>query len=127
MTTDENHEFTVYMKGDLDLPAPPTFLTCMTTTPKWAGMLAYRRQHIEVTLITTVGSNLPVGKYLKKKSILREIHTANGGTVQGNYMMKRMMTDALIISFDGLHTMSFVFPSKHTAKPWKGDVSSYKK
>ncbi|OWZ16282.1 hypothetical protein PHMEG_0009946 [Phytophthora megakarya] len=91
MTADEQQVFSAYMKGDLDFPASPTFLTCTTTTLKRAGMLAYHQRHIEVTLIANVGSNLQVCKYLKKKSILRELHTANGGTAQDSLMMKRLM------------------------------------
>ncbi|OWZ18703.1 hypothetical protein PHMEG_0007169 [Phytophthora megakarya] len=41
-------------------------------------------------------------------------------------MMKRLMTDALRIAFDGLNTLSFVFPSKRTAKPWEGAALKFR-
>ncbi|OWZ11155.1 hypothetical protein PHMEG_00015872 [Phytophthora megakarya] len=126
MTALELDALDAYMTGRLDLPAPPTFLTCTMSTLKRLAILKFHKEHIEATLIAFVEAKIRLGKHITRQAILRELLAANGGPTQGDKMVKRLMGEALRIVFDGRNTLSFVFASKRAAKPWIGAALKFR-
>ncbi|KAE8881298.1 hypothetical protein PF003_g34625 [Phytophthora fragariae] len=83
MTSDEVAAMDAYVNRRLELPAPPTFLSCTATGLKRAAMLVFHHEHVEAALIADVPANVRLGKYISRQSILRELVAANGGDEAG--------------------------------------------
>ncbi|KAE9067286.1 hypothetical protein PF005_g27818 [Phytophthora fragariae] len=94
MTSDEVAAMDAYVNRRLELPAPPTFLSCTATGLKRAAMLVFHHEHVEAALIADVPANVRLGKYISRQSILRELVAANGGDEAGRLRMKRFIKAA---------------------------------
>ncbi|KAE9005638.1 hypothetical protein PR003_g13047 [Phytophthora rubi] len=122
MTPAETEAMEAYLSRRLDLPAPPTFLSCTATAFKRAAMVAFHHEHVEATLITEVPANARLGRHVPRQSILRELVAGNTPDEAGKTRMKRFIKDVQRIIFDGEHTLSVVFMSHRTAAQWDGAV-----
>ncbi|KAE8972863.1 hypothetical protein PR001_g26477 [Phytophthora rubi] len=120
MTSDEVATMDAYVNRRLELPAPPTFLSCTATGLKRAAMLVFHHEHVEAALIADVPANVRLGKYISRQSILRELVAANGGDEAGRLRMKRFIKAAQRIQFDGEHTLTVIFMSHRAASEWDG-------
>ncbi|OWZ15272.1 hypothetical protein PHMEG_00011124 [Phytophthora megakarya] len=120
MTSDESTVLAAYVSRELDLPAPPTFLTCTASSLTRAAFMVYNQSHIETTLLADVPARIRLGRNIARRSILRELVDANGGTDQGKTRMKAFIKAAERVVFDGHHTLSFVFMSNKAAASWAG-------
>ncbi|OWZ22451.1 hypothetical protein PHMEG_0002847 [Phytophthora megakarya] len=120
MTDEKFAAMEAYVSRKLDLPAPPTFLSCTVTGLKRAALLAFHRDHVEAALIADVPANARLGKHLSHQSILREMVTGNTSDEAGRLRMKKFISAAQRVTFDGEHTLSIIFMSKATAAAWDG-------
>ncbi|OWZ14412.1 hypothetical protein PHMEG_00012116 [Phytophthora megakarya] len=120
MTDEESTVLAAYVARELELPAPPTFLTCTATRLTRAAFMAFHQSHIEATLLADIPARVRLGRNIARRSILRELVDANGGTEDGKQRMKAFIKAAQRVVFDGHHTLSFVFMSRRAAAAWAG-------
>ncbi|EGZ27310.1 hypothetical protein PHYSODRAFT_293273 [Phytophthora sojae] len=109
-----------YVSRRLDLPAPPTFLSCTTTGLKRAALLAFHQEHVEASVIADVPATVGLGRNIPRQSILRELVAGNAGNEPGKLRMKRFIKAAQRILFDGEHTLRVIFMSRRAAMEWDG-------
>ncbi|KAE8913684.1 hypothetical protein PF005_g8897 [Phytophthora fragariae] len=122
MTPAETEAMEAYLSRRLDLPAPPTFLSCTATAFKRAAMVVFHQEHVEATLIAEVPANARLGRHVPRQSILHELVAGNTPDEAGKVRMKRFIKDVQRIIFDGEHTLSVVFMSHRTVAQWDGAV-----
>ncbi|KAE9183348.1 hypothetical protein PF004_g23970 [Phytophthora fragariae] len=121
MTEDETEAMEAYLSRTLELPAPPTFLSCTATAFKRAAMVAFHREHVEATLIADVPANARLGRHIARQSILRELVSGNASNEAGRNRMQQFIKGAQRITFDGEHTLSVIFMYHRAVAPWDGE------
>lgn len=126
MSDEESSALRAYVSRELELPAPPTFLTCTASSLTRAAFMAYHQSHIEATLLADVPARARLGRNISRRSILRELVDANGGSDDGKRRMKAFIKAAQRIVFDGHHTLSFVFMSNSSAAGWSGSKLKFR-
>ena len=72
MTAEEREALTAYVEDRLELPSPPTFLACTTPGLQQAEMMAYHHSIVEGMLIADVTARVRLGKFIPRRSLLRE-------------------------------------------------------
>ena len=118
MTTEEREALSAYVERRLDLPGPPTFLSCTIPALKRAAMMAYHSEQVEGKLIADVPARVQLGRNISRGSLLRELAGSNAQSEEGKRRMRNLIKAAQRIVFDGNHTVTFVFKSSMAAGKW---------
>lgn len=119
-TDDETAALLAYLRGDMELPHPPSFLKATMPVMQRAIVEQFHEQHVEKTLTAHVPPQVRLRKGMKHIGLMKMLHQANTDERHGIEMLKRIMTDVKLLYFDGIHTLKFVFPSKRVAAFYEG-------
>ncbi|KAG7390737.1 hypothetical protein PHYPSEUDO_006856 [Phytophthora pseudosyringae] len=115
MTRDEQKAMEAYVNRRLELPAPPTFVTCTATGFKRAALLSVNQVHIEALLIAGILAKVRLGQNIPRQSILRELVADNATYELGRTRMRPFIKAAQRIVYDGDHTLKIEFLAKRLA------------
>ncbi|GMF37265.1 unnamed protein product [Phytophthora fragariaefolia] len=126
-TARENAIMKAYMAGDLELPHPPTFRKEVMISAHRALMEYMQEKYMNSTLTAVVPATVRVGANAPHEDLDKELFVANTDKSTGHSRMRVLQRDVKRLSFDGRHTLLFVFYSKSAAARWNQKVLRYHK
>ncbi|KAE9262271.1 hypothetical protein PF001_g32118, partial [Phytophthora fragariae] len=124
-TARENEIMKAYMAGDLELPHPPNFLKEVMISAHRALMEDMHEEYMNSTLTAVVPATVRVGANAPHADLYKELFVANTDKSTGHSMMRALQRDVKRLSFDGGHTLLFVFYSKSAAARWNQKALRY--
>ncbi|KAE9272421.1 hypothetical protein PR003_g30205 [Phytophthora rubi] len=80
----------------------------------------FHETHVEVTLTADVAPRAKLRRNMTHNALVAQLFTANADSPKGRQMINRLMEDAKMIHFDGVHTIKFVFNSSRIASMYLG-------
>ncbi|KAG3114206.1 hypothetical protein PI124_g6990 [Phytophthora idaei] len=104
-----------YMRGDLELIHPPSFIKEIMPVLERAMVEQFHAMHIETTLIAEVPPQVRLRKNMSHFHLLEELSKANSDVWHGTEMLACLRQDLKKLHFDGNHTLKFVFHTKRLA------------
>ncbi|KAF1772982.1 hypothetical protein PC129_g20075 [Phytophthora cactorum] len=114
----EDEILLAYRGGDLELPHPPNFIKEMLVNEHRAMMEDMHEEHFNVTLTTVLPATMQLAAKAPHAELFKELVLANTDKRTGHSMLRALQRDVKRLSFDGFHTLQFVFYSESAATRW---------
>ncbi|KAL4106604.1 hypothetical protein PRIC1_004651 [Phytophthora ramorum] len=120
LTATQMETLLAYLNGELELQYAPTFLKATLPLLQRAMLEQFHESHVEVLLTTDVPPTARLRRNMNHQSLMAQLYAANADSARGRQMLNRIMDDVKRVSFDGVHTLRFVFNSRRVADQYAG-------
>lgn len=120
LTDSEAKVLLAYTRGDLELPHPPNFVKA-TMEPLHRAMLEdIHEAHFNATLTANLppSVNLRHNPRVPHQELFKILYNSNTDGTIGTAMMRSLLRDLKRLTYDGAHTLRFVFYSSRLAALW---------